>query len=196
VGRAVVEQHGGTNLDFRKWCTEELEKLSPDGYGIGGLSIGESKEEMIRILHESTHLLPEDKPRYLMGVGSAEELLNAVEHGVDIFDSVFPTQCARHGTIFTREGRYNMRGAKLEQDDRPLDPSCDCWTCKTYSRSYINHLLRVKEMLGMRLTTMHNLHYMQNLVRRAREAIVAGTYQAFRKEVRAAVDFDKMKGPA
>lgn len=184
---------GGTNLDFRKWCTEELEKLSPDGYGIGGLSIGESKEDMIRILDESTHLLPADKPRYLMGVGSAEELLTAVEHGVDIFDSVFPTQCARHGTIFTREGRYNMRGAKLERDDRPLDPSCGCWTCRTYSRSYINHLLRVKEMLGMRLTTIHNLHYMQSLVRRAREAILNGTYQAFRKEARAAVDFDKIK---
>jgi len=173
---------GGTDLALRKWCAEELEKFEPDGFGIGGLSIGESKEDMIKILAESTHMLPEEKPRYLMGVGSASELLKAISLGVDIFDSAFPTQCARHGTIFTSGGRYNMRGQKLETDARPLDESCECHTCKNYTRGYVNHLLREKEMLGMRLASIHNLHHILNLVRQARQAIVDGGFDEFRKK--------------
>ncbi len=179
---------GGTNSELRAWCTEQMEKLDPDGYGIGGLSIGETKEEMMRLLSESTHLLPKHKPRYLMGVGSIRELLDSVALGVDVFDSTFPTQCARHGTIFTHDGRFNMRGQKLESDDRPLDEKCGCSVCKKYSRSYINHLLREHEMLGMRLASIHNLYVLLNLVREARKAIVEGRYEAFKKEYLAAHD--------
>lgn len=167
---------GGTDLDLRKRCTEELVKLEPDGYGIGGLSIGESKEDMINILNESTHLLPKDKPRYLMGVGSIQEMTQAISLGIDVFDSAFPTQCARHGTIFSSTGRYNMRGQKLETDDRPLDENCGCRVCKNYTRSYINHLLREKEMLGMRLASYHNLFYILDFTRKTRAAIMNRTF--------------------
>ncbi len=172
---------GGTNFDLRKECIEKLLELNPDGFGIGGLSIGEPKPEMMRILSETTHMLPEDKPRYLMGVGSVNELLDSIALGVDVFDSVFPTQCARHGTIFTREGRYNMKGAKLENDFRPLDEGCQCMACKSYTRSYVNHLLREGEMFGMRLASIHNLHFLLDLVKEAREAIQNGTFEEFRK---------------
>ena len=170
---------GGTDPELRKWCTEELEKLNPDGYGIGGLSIGESKESMIDVLNQSTALLPVHKPRYLMGVGSFQEILQAIGTGVDIFDSTFPTQCARHGTIFTSVGRYNMRGKKLELDQRPLDENCNCYTCKNYTRAYVNHLLREKEMLGMRLASIHNLYFTLDLVRQARQAIIENRYPSF-----------------
>lgn len=170
---------GGTDFDLRHRCIAELKKLEPDGFGIGGLSIGESKEAMIQILSDTTHLLPEEKPRYLMGVGSTKELLDSIALGIDIFDSTFPTQCARHGTIFTSEGRFNMRSQKLESDDRPLDSHCSCEICKNYTRAYINHLLREKEMLGMRLTSIHNLYFVLNLVRQARQAILDGTFDEF-----------------
>lgn len=176
---AIVQ--GGRDFDLRSWCIQELLKLKPDGFGIGGLSLGETKEEMMKILTETTHLIPEEKPRYLMGVGSARELLDCIALGVDVFDSTFPTQCARHGTIFTTEGRYNMKGAKLELDDRPLDLNCKCHTCTHYTRAYINHLLREKEMLGMRLTSIHNLYFVLNLVREARRAVLDGNFDAFRK---------------
>ena len=174
---------GGKDLELRQWCTDKLNELDPDGFGIGGLSIGETKEEMIGILKETTHVLPEEKPRYLMGVGSVNELLNSIGMGIDIFDSTFPTQCARHGTIFTQEGRYNMRGQKLETDDRPLDETCDCEVCKNYTRAYINHLLREKEMLGMRLASIHNLAFILNLARKARESILNGCFEEFRESV-------------
>lgn len=174
---------GGTDFELRKMCTDNLVELNPDGFGIGGLSIGESKEKMIQILAESTHLLPNEKPRYLMGVGSPVELLNAIALGIDIFDSALPTQCARHGTIFTSNGRYNMKGLKLEMDDRPLDENCACEVCKMYTRAYINHLLREKEMLGMRLASIHNLFYILELVRQARKAILSGTFQEFKKRI-------------
>lgn len=177
---AIVQ--GGTDFGLRQWCTNELKKLNPDGFGIGGLSIGESKGKMLQTLTETTALLPQEKPRYLMGVGSAKELLDSIALGIDIFDSAFPTQCARHGTIFTSQGRYNMRGQKLENDARPLDIKCSCEVCKNYSRSYINHLLREKEMLGMRLTSFHNLYFILNLVRGARAAILAGTFEEFKKQ--------------
>ena len=178
---AIVQ--GGRDPDLRRWCTEKLLELEPDGFGIGGLSIGESKEDMMRALFESARLIPESKPRYLMGVGSFRELLNSIALGIDVFDSAFPTQCARHGTIFTREGRYNMRGRRLEDDGRPLDESCSCSTCLNYTRSYVNHLLREKEMLGMRLASIHNLHVILDAVRRAREAILEGRFEAFSGEV-------------
>jgi queuine tRNA-ribosyltransferase len=173
---------GGRNYDLRKWCIEELNKLNPDGFGIGGLSIGEPKPEMMRILSETTHMLPDEKPRYLMGVGSVNEMLESISLGVDVFDSVFPTQCARHGTIFTKQGRYNMKGAKLEGDFRPLDEDCQCPTCRQFTRSYVNHLLREGEMLGMRLASIHNVYFLLDLVRGAREAIQKGTFGDFKRE--------------
>jgi queuine tRNA-ribosyltransferase len=171
---------GGTDFEMRRWCIEKLLQLDPDGFGIGGLSIGESKQDMMKILEETTCLLPREKPRYLMGVGSVNELLDSIALGIDIFDSAFPTQCARHGTIFTREGRYNMRGQRLETDFSPLDESCSCQVCKNYTRSYVNHLLREKEMLGMRLASIHNLYFILNIVRKARHAIIDGSFAEFR----------------
>ncbi|OGR88290.1 MAG: hypothetical protein A3A86_04895 [Elusimicrobia bacterium RIFCSPLOWO2_01_FULL_60_11] len=173
---------GGRDMGLRAHCTEELLKLGPDGFGIGGLSIGEPKPEMMRILGETTHMLPEDKPRYLMGVGSVNEMLDSIALGVDVFDSVFPTQCARHGTIFTREGRYNMKSAKMDSDLRPLDEGCACPVCGEFTRAYINHLLREGEMLGMRLTSIHNVFFLLELVKDARAAILAGRFEEFRSE--------------
>lgn len=181
VPKIFVIVQGGTDFELRKWCTEKLRELDPDGFGIGGLSIGEPKPEMLNILSQTTHLLPEDKPRYLMGVGSVNELFDSIALGIDIFDSAFPTQCARHGTIFTANGRYNMRGLKFENDLRPLDENCSCHACKNYSRAYINHLLREKEMLGMRLASIHNLYFILNIVRKIRESILEGTFNEFRK---------------
>lgn len=178
---AIVQ--GGTDPDLRKWCTEELANLKPDGFGIGGLSIGETNEKMMKILDESTHLLPKEKPRYLMGVGSADELLDSIALGIDIFDSAFPTQCARHGTIFTSQGRLNLKSTKFDKEDIPLDPACGCETCQRYTRPYLNHLLKEKEILGLRLASIHNLYYVLDLVRRARKAIIDGTFDAFRKKV-------------
>ncbi len=183
---AIVQ--GGTDATLRLHCTEELEKLNPDGYGIGGLSIGEPKEVMIQTLTESNHILPPNKVRYLMGVGSAKEMLDAIELGVDFFDSTFPTQCARHGTIFTSLGRLNMKGLRLENDDRPLDENCNCETCQKYSRSYINHLLREHEMLGMRLTSIHNLSYILNLIRNARSSILNGKFSEFKRSILSTLD--------
>jgi queuine tRNA-ribosyltransferase len=145
--------------------------------------LGETKEEMMKILDESTHLLPEHKPRYLMGVGSAREMLDSIALGVDIFDSAFPTQCARHGTILTSEGRLLLKGRKLCEDDRPLDELCDCPVCKTYTRSYINHLQREKEILGLCLASYHNVYYILNLARKAREAILSGAFDDFRNSI-------------
>lgn len=174
---AIVQ--GGTNFELRQQCTDQLIELNPDGFGIGGLSIGESKTKMIEILTKTTDLLPSEKPRYLMGVGSPKELIDSIALGIDIFDSAFPTQCARHGTILGSNGRYNMRGLNFENDERPLDEKCLCEVCQNYSRSYINHLLREKEMLGMRLTSIHNLYFVLNLIRQARKSILEGTFKKF-----------------
>lgn len=178
---AIVQ--GGTNASLRHHCTEELEKLNPDGYGIGGLSIGEPKEVMIQTLSDTNHILPQNKVRYLMGVGSVTEMLDAISLGVDFFDSTFPTQCARHGTLFTSTGRLNMKGLRFERDDRPLDENCNCETCKKYSRAYINHLLRESEMLGMRLTSIHNLSNILSVVRQARTHILEGTFSEFKEKM-------------
>ncbi len=178
---AIVQ--GGVDSELRRWCTDRLEEFDPDGYGIGGLSIGESKADMNQVLKESVDYLPKHKVRYLMGVGSVAEMLEAISLGVDVFDSAFPTQCARHGTIFTCAGRYNLRGTRDERDARPLDEGCTCPTCKHYTRAYINHLLREKEMLGMRLASLHNLHFLLNLVEESKKAIAAGAFAEFKAEL-------------
>jgi queuine tRNA-ribosyltransferase len=150
-----------------------------DGYAIGGLSVGETKDEMVRILAHTAPRLPREKPRYLMGVGTPQDLLEAVAVGIDMFDCVLPTRNARNGWLYTSSGVVKLRNARYRDDLSPLDPACDCYTCRTFTRAYLHHLQRVNEILGARLNTLHNLHYYQRLMRGAREAILEGRYAAF-----------------
>lgn len=173
---------GGSFADLRKRCAEELVKLNFDGYGIGGLSIGEPKEVMNKVLKYSTPLLPEDKPRYLMGVGSPVEMLKAIEYGVDVFDSAFPTRNARHKTLMTKEGNIDIARRKFAMDFKPID-ECECYTCRNYTRAYLHHLFREYELLALRLASIHNLYFLQNLVKNAREAILEDRFKDFKKEV-------------
>ncbi|MCF6338778.1 MAG: tRNA guanosine(34) transglycosylase Tgt [Gammaproteobacteria bacterium] len=170
---------GGMFEDLRAESAAGLVDIGFDGYAIGGLSVGEPKEDMMRVLDHTTPLLPTDKPRYLMGVGKPEDLVEAVQRGVDMFDCVMPTRNARNGHIFTREGVLKIRNACHESDTRPLDETCDCYTCQNYSRSYLRHLDKTGEILGARLNTMHNLHYYQEVMRGLREAIASGSLDAF-----------------
>ncbi len=172
---------GGTFAELRKYCAEELVKMDFDGYGIGGLSIGEPKEIMNEILKSTVPLVPEDKPRYLMGVGSPVELLSAVERGVDIFDSAFPTRNARHQTLMTSRGNIDIARAKFAMDFVPIDENCDCYTCRNYAGAYLHHLFKESELLALRLASIHNLHFMQSMVRGAREAILEDRFAEFKK---------------
>ncbi len=162
---------GGMYEVLRTESLEGLEQIGFEGYAIGGLSVGEPKEEMRRILAFTAPLLPEDKPRYLMGVGTPQDLVNAVALGIDLFDCVLPTRNARNGWVYTREGVIKLRNARYRLDVNPLDESCACHTCRNYTRAYLHHLQRVNEMLGARLNTLHNLHYYQALMRRMQEAL-------------------------
>lgn len=174
---------GGTFAELRKKCAEELVEMDFDGYGIGGLSIGEPKEIMNEVLKSSVPLVPEDKPRYLMGVGSPVELLNAIESGVDIFDSAFPTRNARHQTLMTSKGNIDIARAKFTMDLSPIDENCDCYTCRNYTRAYLHHLFKEAELLALRLASIHNLHFMQRIVLGAREAILEDLFVEFKKGV-------------
>ncbi len=165
---------GGMFEDLRDESLAGLANLEFDGYAIGGLSVGEPKEDMRRILAHTAPRLPADKPRYLMGVGTPEDIVEAVCAGIDMFDCVMPTRNARNGWLFTRNGDIKLRNARYRDDTRPLDPACDCHTCRNFSRSYLHHLQKVNEILGARLNTLHNLFYYQTLMRELREAIVAG----------------------
>jgi queuine tRNA-ribosyltransferase len=173
---------GGVFEDIREKCSEALIDLDFDGYAIGGLCIGEPKDVMHRIIAVSTPLLPEEKPRYLMGVGSPEDMLEAISQGVDIFDSVFPTRNARHNTVYTKSGKINIGKEKFKSDFGPIDEGCGCYTCKKFSMSYVNHLLREHEYLGMRLATIHNLHFLVNLMKESRKAISEGRFSNFKSE--------------
>lgn len=166
---------GGTYPELRKRSAEELVPMEFDGYGIGGLTIGEPKDVMHSTIEGITPLLPKEKPRYLMGLGSPLDMLRAISMGVDVFDSVFPTRYGRHGTAFGFGGKLNVRGRQSKSDDSPLEKGCGCLACTSYSRGYIRHLLKEKEMLGLRLMSIHNLHFTQELMRRAREAIEENT---------------------
>jgi queuine tRNA-ribosyltransferase len=170
---------GGMYPDLRKRSLEGLVSTGFDGYAIGGLSVGEPKDEMLAVLDCLTPEMPGDHPRYLMGVGKPEDIVEAVRRGVDMFDCVMPTRNARNGHIFTSEGVIRIRNAQYRTDTRPLDPECDCYTCQNYSRSYLHHLVKCNEILGARLATVANLAYYQRLMRGLRGAIERGTLSAF-----------------
>jgi queuine tRNA-ribosyltransferase len=173
---------GGMYEDLRDISLQGLEEIGFDGYAIGGLSVGEPKGDMQRILAHTAPKLPQHKPRYLMGVGTPEDLVNAVGQGVDMFDCVMPTRNARNGWLFTRTGDIRIRNAKFRNDENPLDATCTCYTCKNFSRAYLHHLDRSKEILGAQLNTMHNLHYYLDLMREMREAIEQDRFDEFVKE--------------
>jgi queuine tRNA-ribosyltransferase len=168
---------GGMYEDLRDESLAGLTGINFDGFAIGGLSVGEPKDDMARILAHTAPRLPQNKPRYLMGVGTPEDLVNAVQNGIDMFDCVMPTRNARNGHLFTRYGDIKIKNAQHKNDPRPLDEGCECYTCQNFSRAYLHHLHRIGEILGAQLNTMHNLHYYQVLMRELREAIAAGTLE-------------------
>jgi queuine tRNA-ribosyltransferase len=170
---------GGMYEALRDESLAGLSDLGFDGYAIGGLSVGEPKEDMLRVLQHIGPRLPLDKPHYLMGVGTPEDLVAGVAAGIDMFDCVMPTRNARNGWLFTRFGDLKIRNAMHRNDTRPLDESCVCHTCRHFSRAYLHHLHRVGEILGAQLNTIHNLHYYLNLMQEIRDAIEAGTFNAF-----------------
>ena len=173
---------GGIYKDLREHCAIELSKMPFDGYSIGGLSVGEPKELQNQVLEYTTPLLPEDKPRYLMGVGSPGAILDGVERGVDMFDCVLPTRIARHSCAMTSHGRMILKNKEFEKDFSPLDPECDCYTCKNYTRAYLRHLVKADEILGARLISIHNIHFLQNLMRNIRQAIKEDRFLEFKEE--------------
>ncbi|MBO8464339.1 MAG: tRNA guanosine(34) transglycosylase Tgt [Firmicutes bacterium] len=172
---------GGTYEDIRIEHAKEIAKMDLDGYAIGGLAVGETHDEMYRILDEVVPHLPENKPTYLMGVGTPANILEAVDRGVDFFDCVYPTRNGRHGHVYTNQGKINLFNKKYELDARPIEEGCQCPACKTYSRAYIRHLLKAKEMLGMRLCVLHNLYFYNTMMEEIREAIEEGRYQEYKK---------------
>ena len=174
--------------DIRREHAKEIAQMDLDGYAIGGLAVGETHEQMYQIIEAVVPYLPEDKPTYLMGVGTPANILEAVDRGVDFFDCVYPSRNGRHGHLYTNYGKINLFNAKYELDERPIEEGCQCPACRRYSRAYIRHLLKAKEMLGMRLCVLHNLYFYNTMMTEIREAIDARRYQAYKKE-----KLDKMK---
>ena len=173
---------GCTYDELRIEHMKEIAQMDLDGYAIGGLAVGEPKEDMYRIISAVEPYAPVDKPRYLMGVGTPGNILEAVSRGVDLFDCVMPSRNARHGQLFTKEGIININNAKYARDDKPIDEQCDCPTCKKYSRSYIRHLFKSGEMLGMRLAVIHNLYFYNNLMKEIRDALNNGTFTEYKNK--------------
>jgi queuine tRNA-ribosyltransferase len=171
---------GGMFEDLRDISAAGLTDIGFPGYAIGGLSVGEPKEDMMRVLSHTAPRLPEDKPRYLMGVGTPEDLVDGVTAGVDMFDCVMPTRNARNGWLFTRWGDIKLRNSRYKDDTRPLDETCGCYCCRNFSRAYLHHLHKTQEILGARLNTIHNLYYYQTLMAEMRAALEAGTFEQFR----------------
>jgi queuine tRNA-ribosyltransferase len=174
---------GGIDPELRRRSTEEIAELDFDGNAIGGLAIGEDRAAMFDVTDWSAALLPAEKPRYFMGIGDAEGILEVIEAGVDMFDCVLPTRTARTGSALTRAGRLNLRNARFARDDRPLDESCDCPACTRFSRAYIRHLVNQNELLGLRLLSLHNLRFVLELTRGARDAIVRGGFTSYKRDV-------------
>lgn len=171
---------GGTDKTLREQAATALQKIGFDGYALGGLAVGEPKAVMYDTVAHVAPLLPVDRPRYLMGVGTPEDLVESVMRGVDMFDCVMPTRHGRTGSLFTSLGRINIKGAAYASDERPLDPDCDCYTCRHFSRAYLRHLFMAGEILGLRLNTLHNLHFYVTLMRQIRQAIEDGSLTTFR----------------
>jgi len=165
---------GGVYDDLRLMSLQQITELDLPGYAIGGVSVGEPVDEMRRVVELVAPRMPADKPRYLMGVGAPDDILHAVQHGVDMFDCVLPTRLARHHTVFTSAGRINLRNAQYQERDEPIDPTCDCWVCQRYSLAYIHHLFRAGELLAFRLATYHNLAFYARWMARIRQQIEAG----------------------
>ncbi len=176
---------GGLDLELRRRHVDEVCAVELPGYALGGYSVGERPEEMHASVAEVAPLLPEDRPRYLMGVGTPVDLVTAIAAGVDMFDCVLPTRCARNGLLFTTQGRLNLRNRVHARDERPADPACSCYTCRTHSRAYLRHLFAADELLALRLATLHNLHRYLELMREARRAIDEDRLGAFVEDVRA-----------
>lgn len=175
---AIVQ--GGVYPELRRQSAEYLTSLDFSGYAIGGLSVGEPKEVTLAMVEETVSFLPGDKPRYLMGVGSPEDIVEGVARGMDMFDSALPTRVARNGALFTGRGRRNIRNAAFSRMEQPIVPDCECYTCRTFSAAYLHHLFKSEELLALRLATIHNLHFIHNLMGEIRSAILDGTFSAFR----------------
>lgn len=175
-------QQGGTFPDLRRESARYLTSLDFPGYAIGGLSVGESKGVMHEMLEATIPLLPEGRPRHLLGVGSPEDLFECAARGIDMLDCVLPTRLARNGAVLTRTGRLNLRNAQFAEDPGPIEEGCGCYACRHFSRAYLRHLIRAKEILGLRLATLHNLHFILNLMREIRASILDGTFPSFKEE--------------
>lgn len=179
---------GGMFIEYRERSLRGLQELGFDGYAVGGLSVGEPPQDRLRVLDFMAENLPQGYPHYLMGVGTPQDIVEAVRRGIDMFDCVLPTRNARNGYLFTHQGTLKIKNAAHQMDTGPLDPHCDCYTCRHYSRAYLRHLFRCNEILGARLNTIHNLHYYQTLMRQLREAIASRRFESFRE------DFYRMRG--
>ena len=173
---------GAVYDDIRIEHAKRISELELDGYAVGGLAVGETHEEMYHILDEVVPFLPQDKPAYLMGVGTPANILEGVERGIDFFDCVYPTRNGRHGHLYTNRGKINLFNAKYELDDRPIEEGCGCPACRRYSRAYIRHLLKAKEMLGMRLAVLHNLYFYNTIMKEIRDALDEGRFAAYKKD--------------
>ena len=181
---------GAIYTDIRIEHAKRISELNLDGYAVGGLAVGESHEEMYHVLDETVPYLPVDKPTYLMGVGTPANILEGVERGIDFFDCVYPSRNGRHGHLYTNHGKINLFNAKYELDDRPIEEGCDCPACRRYTRAYIRHLLKAKEMLGMRLCVLHNLYFYNTMMEEIRAALDAGNFAAYKK-----TNLDNMSHP-
>ena len=173
---------GAIYADIRIEHAKQIREMELDGYAVGGLAVGESHEEMYHILEEVVPYLPQDKPTYLMGVGTPANILEGVERGIDFFDCVYPSRNGRHGHVYTNRGKLNLLNAKYELDDRPIQEGCGCPACRRYSRAYLRHLLKAKEMLGMRLCVLHNLYFYNHLMEEIRDALDQGRFASYKKE--------------
>ncbi len=173
---------GSVYKDIREMSARALIEMDFPGYAIGGLAVGEPKETMFGITDFCTDILPQNKPRYLMGVGMPDDILNAIERGVDMFDCVIPTRNARNGTVFTSQGKMVLKAARFKADPKPIDPNCSCYTCQNFSRAYLRHLYNANEILGLKLATLHNVHFYLNLVTQARQAILENRFKTWKEE--------------